>query len=130
MINKLSVKDQQFADFYFGGPDDVMGNATACYRYLHPRARDNTCQFEESNTLLKPMVAKYLQSRREELTEATGINAEYVLRQSVRLLDRAMGNEAVEKQCRSKLIRSPAKSASQSPSSVTTIPVYRTRHCG
>jgi hypothetical protein len=41
------------------------------------------------------MVAEYIQARREKLTEATGINAEYVLRQSIRLYDRAMGDEAI-----------------------------------
>jgi hypothetical protein len=46
MTDKLSAKDQQFADLYYGGPGDLMGNATACYRYLHPRAKDNTCQVE------------------------------------------------------------------------------------
>ena len=96
MTNKLSAKDQQFADLYFGGPDDLIGNATACYRYLHPRAKDNTCQVEGSKILSKPMVDAYLQSKREKLTEVTGINAEYVLRQSIRLYDRAVGDEAVE----------------------------------
>ena len=95
MTNKLSPKDQQFADLYFGGPDDMRGNATACYRQIHPKAKDNTCQVEGSKTLSKPMVAKYLESKREELTEKTGVNAEYVLRQSIRLYDRAMGDEPV-----------------------------------
>jgi phage terminase small subunit len=96
MSHKLSAKDQQFADLYFGGPDDVMGNATACYRYLHPRAKDSTCQVEGSKLLSKPMVAEYLQAKREKLTEVTGINAEYVLRQSIRLYNRAMGDEPIE----------------------------------
>ena len=92
MTNKLSAKDQQFADLYYGGPGDLMGNATACYRKLHPRAKDNTCQVEGSKILSKPMVAEYLQSRREKLTEVTGINAEYVLRQSIRYLEIAIGD--------------------------------------
>ncbi|MCP3669818.1 MAG: hypothetical protein GY814_05195 [Gammaproteobacteria bacterium] len=96
MAKKLSAKDQQFADLYFGGPDDVRGNATACYRYLHPRAKDNTCQVEGSKTLSKPIVSDYLQSRRENLTGVTGINAEYVLRQAIRLYKRAMGDEPFE----------------------------------
>ena len=92
MPNKLSAKDQRFADLYFGGPDDVMGNATACYRNLHPRAKDNTCQVEGSKLLSKPMVAEYLQAQREKLTEVTGVNAEYVLRQSIRYLEIAIGD--------------------------------------
>ena len=92
MTSKLSAKDHKFADNYFGGPDDLRGNATACYRDLHPRAKDNTCQVEGSKLLSKPMVAKYLQSRREKLTEITGINAEYVLRQSIRYLEIAIGD--------------------------------------
>ena len=92
MTDKLSAKDQQFADLYFGGQDDVMGNATACYRHLHPRAKDNTCQVEGSKILSKPMVADYLQAQREKLTEVTGINAEYVLRQSIRYFEIAIGD--------------------------------------
>ena len=97
MTNKLSAKDQQFADLYFGGPDDMRGNATACYRQIHPMAKDNTCQVEGSKALSKPMVAKYLESKREELTEATGINAEYVLRQSIRYLEYAFGDRPAPK---------------------------------
>ena len=97
MTNKLSAKDQQFADLYFGGSDDLRGNATACYRQLHPRARDNTCQVEGSKILSKPMVAKYLQSRREKLTEATGINAEYVLKQAVRYFEYSIGDKPAPK---------------------------------
>jgi phage terminase small subunit len=96
MTDKLSAKDQQFADLYFGGPSDLMGNATACYRQLHPRAKDNTCQVEGSKILSKPMVADYLQARREKLAEVTGVNAEYVLRQAIRLYKRAMGDEPIE----------------------------------
>jgi hypothetical protein len=96
MTKILSAKDQQFADLYYGGPDDMRGNATACYRHLHPKAKDNTCQVEGSKILSKPMVAAYLQTKREKLTEVTGINAEYVLRQSIRLYNRAMGDEPFE----------------------------------
>jgi hypothetical protein len=38
------------------------------------------------------MVADYLESRRQELTEATGVNAEYVLRQSIRYLEIVFGD--------------------------------------
>ena len=92
MTDKLSAKDQQFADLYYGGPGDLMGNVTACYRELHPRAKDNTCQVEGSKILSKPMVAEYLQANREKLTEVTGINTEYVLRQSIRYLEIAIGD--------------------------------------
>ncbi|MDH3636730.1 MAG: terminase small subunit [Gammaproteobacteria bacterium] len=92
MINKLSARDREFADNFFGGPDEVRGNATACYRHLHPKAKITTCQVEGSKILSKPMVALYLESRRVELTKSTGINAEYVLRQSVRYLEIAFGD--------------------------------------
>ena len=92
MTDKLSAKDRQFSDLYFGGPDDMRGNATACYHHLHPRAKGNTCQVEGSKILSKPMVAEYLQAQREKLTEVTGVNAEYVLRQSIRYLEIAIGD--------------------------------------
>jgi hypothetical protein len=105
MTTKLSAKDQKFADLYNGGPDDQRGNATSCYRYLHPRAKDNTCQVEGSKLLSKPMVAEYLQSKREELTEATGINAEYVLRQSIRYLEIAFGDKPAPKNFNSSAVK-------------------------
>jgi hypothetical protein len=43
------------------------------------------------------MVADYLNSRRLELTEATGVNAEYVLRQSIRYLEIAFGDKPAPK---------------------------------
>ena len=38
------------------------------------------------------MVANYLQAQREKLTEVTGINAEYVIRQSILYLEIAIGD--------------------------------------
>ena len=97
MSEKLLAKDKEFADVYFGGPDELRGNATACYRYLHPRAKDNSCQVEGSRILSKPMVAQYLQSRRDKLTEVTGVNAEYVLLQAVRYLEISIGDRPAPK---------------------------------
>jgi hypothetical protein len=96
MTNKLSAKDQQFADHYFGGAADVRGNATACYHEIHPRAKQRTCEVNGSRKLRQAEVREYLGSKREKLTEITGINAEYVLRQSIRLYNRAMGDESIE----------------------------------
>ena len=96
MTNKLSAKDRQFADHYFGGAADVRGNATACYHEIHPRAKQRTCEVNGSRKLRQAEVLEYLESKREKLTKATGINAEYVLRQSIRLYNRAMGDEPIE----------------------------------
>ena len=92
MTDKLSAKDQQFADLYFGGADDVRGNATACYHEIHPRAKQRTCEVNGSRKLRQAEVVEYLESKREKLTEITGINAEYVLRQSIRYLEIAIGD--------------------------------------
>jgi phage terminase small subunit len=92
MTKILSAKDQQFADLYYGGPDDMRGNATACYRAIHPRAKQRTCEVNGSRKLRQAEVVEYLESKREELTEATGVNAEYVLRQSIRYLEIAIGD--------------------------------------
>ncbi|MCP4331654.1 MAG: hypothetical protein GY785_03270 [Gammaproteobacteria bacterium] len=96
MTKDLSVKDQEFADLYFGGHDAVRGNATACYRAIHPRAKQRTCEVNGSRKLRQAEVLEYLGSKREKLTEVTGINAEYVLRQAIRLYRRAMGDEPFE----------------------------------
>lgn len=92
MNRNLSPKDREFADLYFGGPDDLRGNATACYRAIHPRAKQRTCEVNGSRKLSQAEVVDYLESKREALTVATGINAQWVLEQSVRLYDRCMGD--------------------------------------
>ena len=95
MTNKLSAKDRQFADHYFGGAADVRGNATACYHEIHPRAKQRTCEVNGSRKLRQAEVVEYLESMRDKLTETTGINAEYVLRQSIRYLEIAIGDRPV-----------------------------------
>lgn len=91
---KISIKDQQFADYYMGGPDNLRGNATACYRYMHPTAKETTCQQEGSTTLNKPMVQAYIEARVSAIQDVTGINAAWVLDQSVRLLRMGFGDIA------------------------------------
>jgi hypothetical protein len=34
---EINLKQREFVDLYIGGPDELRGNATACYRHLHPR---------------------------------------------------------------------------------------------
>ena len=89
---KISIKDQQFADYYMGGPDNLRGNATACYRYMHPTASENTCQQRGSKTYNKVKVQAYIEARAKDIQNVTGINAAWVLDQSVRLLRMGFGD--------------------------------------
>jgi len=93
-INNLSPKDREFADRYFGGSDDCRGNAARCYRYLYPRCKVSTAQTNGPRLLRKTQVQAYLESKARKLQEATEINAQWVLEQSVRLFARCMGDEA------------------------------------
>ncbi len=45
---EINLKQREFVDIYMGGRDELRGNATACYRHLHPRASLSTCQVEGS----------------------------------------------------------------------------------
>jgi len=94
MTNNLSPKDREFADRYFGGSDDCRGNAARCYRYLYPRCMVSTAETNGPRLLRKAQVQEYLASKARKLREATEINAQWVLEQSIRLYKRCMGDEA------------------------------------
>ena len=91
---ELSPKSRLFADLFFGGSDDCRGNAARCYKHLYPRCKVSTAQTNGPRLLRKAQVQKYLASKARKLREATEINAQWVLDQSVRLFARCMGDEA------------------------------------
>ena len=89
----ITLKDQEFVDLYVGGPDELRGNATACYRCLHPRCAASTAETEGPATLRKPQVQAYLEEKAKRVQELTDINAAYVLNQSVRFLEISFGDK-------------------------------------
>lgn len=78
-----------------GGPDDVRGNATACYRKLHPRSKQRTCESEGSKILRKPKVQEYINQRIEELKQNTNVTVEWVLQKSVEYFETCMAQREI-----------------------------------
>ena len=95
MTNKLTLKDREFADLWRGGPDELRGNAAAIYRHMHPKCKPATAETNGPAVLRKTQVKEYLDIKSGELSKKCDVDAEYVLRQSIRLHDRAMGDEPV-----------------------------------
>jgi len=92
--NVISAKDQQFADHFFGGPDNLRGSAKACYKHIHPRCKDSTAATEGPALLRKPQVRAYLEQQGKKIAERAEINAQWVLKESIRLYHRCMGDES------------------------------------
>jgi len=92
--SEISAKDQQFADKYFGGSAELRGSAKACYKHIHPRCQDSTAATEGPALLRKPQVRAYLEQQGKKIAERAEINAAWVLKESICLYHRCMGDEA------------------------------------
>lgn len=68
-----------FADLYRGGPNEVREVAWRCYKELHPRAKQSTCQTHGSEWLNHPFVQGYLANKAEEITKDADVTQEYVI---------------------------------------------------
>lgn len=93
-MQKISTNNRQFIDLYVGGPDHLRGNATACYRELHAKASQRTCETASSRIMRKCEVQEYLSSKLDKISEETSINAQWVLDQAVELFKKCMGETA------------------------------------
>lgn len=69
-----------FAHLYRGGPDDVRGNAVACYRMVHPTASAATARGKACNYYNHPIVQAILDEKLQELSDEADITQEYVLK--------------------------------------------------
>ena len=92
MTNKLTLKDREFADLWRGGPDELRGNAAAIYRHMHPKCKPATAETNGPAVLRKTQVKEYLDIKSGELSKKCDVDAEYVLRQSIRYLEIAIGD--------------------------------------
>lgn len=78
------VKMRQFADLYRGGPDDVRGNAAACYKAVHPKATKKVCESSGSNYLNHPYTQEYMREKTDKVAEKADITQERVLKEVFR----------------------------------------------
>lgn len=74
-----------FAHLYRGGPDEVRGNAVACYRMVHPAASVATAQAKACLYYNHPIVQAILDEKAQELCEQADITQERVLQELAKL---------------------------------------------
>jgi phage terminase small subunit len=77
----LARKQQEFADLYRGGPDEIRGNAQACYKKVYPRSSQRTAEVEASKFLRKPEIDNYLTICSERTAKRADVTQEEVLRE-------------------------------------------------
>ena len=88
---ELSLKDRQFADQYFGGPDSYRGNARRCWLHVYPQVEERSAEKLGSRALRKIEVRQYLDLKAQNLQKETDINAKWVFELSARLYGMAIG---------------------------------------
>lgn len=79
------AKLREFADLYRGGPDEVRGDATACYGKIHPRASKAVCMREGCMYLNHPYTQEYLKQRTDKVAAKADITQERVLTEIARI---------------------------------------------
>lgn len=84
---KPNVKKKliEFADLYRGGPDEIRGNATACYQKIQPRASASTARKKGQEYLNHPIVQAHLAERAEKIGAEADITQDRVLREIARI---------------------------------------------
>lgn len=93
---QLNLRQRTWLKLYTGKDPDYYGNATACYKAAYGVTDDRSAQTMGSRLRNHPIVQSILRDAEAKALEEIQVNAGYVLKQSVRLLDRAMGDEAIE----------------------------------
>lgn len=84
---KPSVRQKmiEFADLYRGGPDDIRGNATACYQIVSPRASVATARKKGQEYLAHRIVQERLAERTEQIAADADVTQERVLKEIARI---------------------------------------------
>lgn len=81
----VKAKMRQFADLYRGGPDDVRGNATACYMAIHPKIQTKSAQSKGHGYLQHPYTQEYLREHTDAAAKEADITQERVLKEVARI---------------------------------------------
>ena len=89
----MNAKQRRFFALYFGKDDRLAGNATRCYKAAYGLMDDRSAQVSGSRLLKRPEFAEWLAALEAEAMQELEVNAAFVKSQSVRMLQRAMGDE-------------------------------------
>jgi len=78
------AKMRAFADLYRGGPDDIRGNAKACYKAVYPRSSIKVCEAQGARTLNHEYTQGYLRAKADESAHKADITQDRVLQEIAR----------------------------------------------
>ncbi len=92
---RLNPKQRMFLRLYLGRDQKYQFNATACHKRVYGSG-DRVAQSSGSRLLQHPTIKAEIERYHQKVEEETLIDAQWVREQSVRLYDRAMGDELVE----------------------------------
>ena len=93
----LTVKQQAFVRAYLSRDSRYHGNATASYKKAYgDSGNERVAQASGSRLLRLPAIKRKIDTYLAKAAQANQVDANFVLEQSIRIYDRAMGDEAVE----------------------------------
>ena len=93
---ELNVRQAGFMRLYLGRDRRYRGNATRSYMKAYDVTDERIAQSAGSRLANNPIIAGHIEKAFQKELNNLGIDAGFVLEQSVRLYDRAMADEAVE----------------------------------
>jgi phage terminase small subunit len=92
----MNPKQQAFLKLYLGRDASYHGNATRSYVKAYGCTNERVAQTSGSRLLTKPEIAHAVAGYRKKAGDQIEVDAAFVLQQSVRIYDRAMGDEGVD----------------------------------
>ena len=91
----LNQRQRRFLKLYLGD-SEIAGNGTRCYMAAYSQENIQCAQRSASKLLKNPHVRALIDKVESAAFEELQIDAKYVLGQSIRLLDRAMGDDSFD----------------------------------
>jgi phage terminase small subunit len=92
---RLNGKQRAFLKYYLGKDKNLHGYAARCYKAAYGLTDNHSAQVSASRLLHHPIIKELIDEGVARLNEQIVIDAGYVLKESKRLYDRAMGDEAI-----------------------------------
>ena len=92
----INPQQAAFLRLYLGRNDKYHGNATRSYMRAFGIDSERSAQVSSSRLLKKPAIAAFVAQARDKALSEAEADAAFVLGQSLRLYDRAMGDAAIE----------------------------------
>jgi len=88
---KLTIKQQLFLQHYLGADTSLHGNATQCYLKVY-QCNQKAAESGGARLLQNAMVQTNIKEHQKLVQVKTGVDAAWVLKQSIRLYHRCMGD--------------------------------------